>query len=360
MNYMDCGYDTQRSFDASMNNPSNNQQSYASGDAKDGETCISESRISMMDSSSINMHFPHSTVGSHSGSNFLLPSNPNSCYLQAGLDIMGGNNHSDSFSMPRTVNWSETTPRRQMVSDLVRNGQDDASNVGPGVTASPSVLMSARGVSNRTKNSSFDTSFEMFASRNGNNGNNALCYGEAIVNSGTNDSNSEVIKSLNLRLQVKETQNESLESEIQKLKKTFNEALNFKQSEHKFEKQNSHAGSTPIEVPTSVEQVFKKLSSSLEKKDKELEETKQTLESVLTALALNPTNSVTKYGRYDAEALAHKMVVRLETLTKENQEMAKMLAYGRAKEVQIELQLARMENRELKDTVSKLKQSNET
>lgn len=359
MDYMDCGYDTQQSFDTSMNNPSNNQQSYASGDAKDGKTCISESRISM-GSSSMNIHFPHSTVGSNSGSNFLLPSNSNSCFLQAGLDIMGGNNHSDSFSMPRTVNWSEATPRRQMVSDLVRNGQDDASNAGPDVTASPSVLMSARGISNRTKNSSFDSSFETFASRNGNNGNKALCYGDAIMNAGTNDSNSEVIKSLNLRLQVKETQNESLESEIQKLKKTFNEALNFKQSEHKFEKQNSHAGSTPIEVPTSVEQVFKKLSSSLEKKDKELEETKQTLESVLTALALNPTNSITKYGRYDAEALAHKMVVRLETLTKENQEMAKMLAYGRAKEVQIELQLARMENRELRDTVSKLKQSNET
>lgn len=358
MNYIDCGYETQRSFDASMKNRSNNQQSYASGDAKDGETCISESRISMIDSSSMNMHFPHSTVGSNSGSNFLLPSNANSCYPQAGLDIMGGNNHSDSFSMPRTVNWSQATPRRQMVSDLVRIGQDDASNGGSDVTASPSILMSARGVSNRTKNSSFDTSFETFASQN--DSNNALCYGDAIVNAGNNDSNSEVIKSLNLRLQVKETQNESLESEIQKLKKTFNEALSFKQSEHKFEKQNSHADCTPIEVPTSVEQVFKKLSSSLEKKDKELEETKQTLESVLTALALNPTNSVTKYGRYDAEALAHKMVVRLETLTKENQEMAKMLAYGRAKEVQIELQLAKMENRELRDTVSKLKQSNET
>lgn len=83
----------------------------------------------------------------------------------------------------------------------------------------------------------------------------------------------------------------------------------------------------------------------------------QTLESILTALALNPTNSMTKFGRYDPEALAHKMVVRLENLTKENKEMSKMLAYGRSKEAQIELQMMRNENEELKAKVMELQQA---
>ena len=58
--------------------------------------------------------------------------------------------------------------------------------------------------------------------------------------------------------------------------------------------------------------------------------------------------------RYDAESIAHKMVVRLENLTNENKEMAKMLAYGRSKETQIELQLAKKENLELREKIASL------
>lgn len=357
MDFLDSNYDPQLSAAASMSNKSHSHHFYGPGEPKDGETELSERRISMANHSSMNLPYPNSNPAANPGSSFLLPSYANSGYFQADFDPSGGNGHSESFTMPRTVNWSDATPMKQTAGDFGRIHHNEASNMSVDVTAPPSALMSAKGYSDRTKNSSFNTSFEAAANPKAD---HAFCYGDAIRSSEANGPDSNVIESLNLKLQIKETQNESLENEIQKLRSVFNEALDFKQSESKFERQNSHTDSASIEVPTSVEQVFKKMSTSLKKKDEELEETKQTLESVLTALALNPTNSVTKYGRYDAEALAHKMVVRLETLTKENQEMAKMLAYGRAKEVQIELQLARMENRELRDTISEFNQPDDS
>ena len=160
-------------------------------------------------------------------------------------------------------------------------------------------------------------------------------------------------EALEVELQIKESQIESLENEIQRLKKVFNEGLSYKQNEYKYAKEHSHIPQT-FELPASLEVIFRKLSSSLRVKEKELAETKENLESILTALALNPTNSVTKYGRYDAESIAHKMVVRLENLTSENKEMAKMLAYGRSKETQIELQLAKKENIELREKIASL------
>lgn len=171
------------------------------------------------------------------------------------------------------------------------------------------------------------------------------------------DESGDTVESLKLKLQIKETQNECLENEIQKFKTMFNQGLSYKQSEFKYERQNSHALCRPIEVPHNLELIFKNLSNTLHNREEELLETKQTLETVLTALALDPSNSVTKYGRYDAENISHKMVVRLETLTNENREMSKMLAYGRSKEVQIELQLARKEISELKTKISELHQA---
>lgn len=153
-----------------------------------------------------------------------------------------------------------------------------------------------------------------------------------------------------LELQLKETQIESLELEIKKLKGIFNQGLTFKQQEEqKLKKSKALTYDSEVQIPASLEIIFCKLSDSLKRKDQELQETKRRLEGIITAVALNPSNSVTKFGRYDEEALAHKMVTRLETLMKENEEMAKMLSYGRSKETTIELELLRKENQELKD-----------
>ncbi|KAL6946382.1 hypothetical protein ACO0RG_000531 [Hanseniaspora osmophila] len=116
-------------------------------------------------------------------------------------------------------------------------------------------------------------------------------------------------------------------------------------------------------LPKNVETIVNRLASKLLHKDKELQETNDRLETLITAVVSNPSPSMmnpslsnvsTKYGRYDVETLAHKMVVRLEMLTRENQEMAKMLSYGRSKEYQIELNLLRKENKGLKERVAVL------
>lgn len=241
----------------------------------------------------------------------------------------------NSMAMPRVVDWSDACLRGQGMSSLGRAGPDDGSSLGGPITAS-SGFMSTKNYASHTFDSSLDTS------------NQKVNYSDDSPMGDTG----ELVKSLTLQLQMKETQNESLEGEIQKLRGSFNEALSFKQSEYKFDRQNSHGEKVALEVPQNAEQIVKRLSSSLRSKDNELMETKSALESILTALALDPTNSVTKYGRYDAEALAHKMVTRIETLTKENQEMAKMLAYGRAKEMQIQLLLSQMKNKELTKMIS--------
>lgn len=187
----------------------------------------------------------------------------------------------------------------------------------------------------QTKSSGFNTTFESDA--------------------GTNTDN------LKLELQLKETQIESLESEIKKLKSVFNQGLTFKQQEEQKQRKNrTSVVDTEIDIPVTLEVIFMKLSDSLKKKDKELQETKQRLESVITALALNPTNTTTKFGRYDEEALAHKMVIRLESLTNENQEMARMLSYGRVKERLIEFEIIRKENEELRERIKILEETQET
>ncbi|AGO10352.1 AaceriABL103Wp [[Ashbya] aceris (nom. inval.)] len=169
----------------------------------------------------------------------------------------------------------------------------------------------------------------------------------------------ESMESLRLELQLKETQIESLEDEITKLKSIFNQGLTFKQQEQQLQKRKLHQHTLdldhmPVEIPANLEIIFNKLATSLKRKDEELEDTRKRLESIMTAIALNPSNSVTRFGRYDEEALAHKMIVRLEMLTKENQEMAKLLSYGRSKETHIELELLKKVNRDLQRKVEQL------
>ncbi|QLL34081.1 hypothetical protein HG536_0F04070 [Torulaspora globosa] len=300
------------------------------------------------------MNYPFPSAMNGADSNSLLSGYNNAGLLQnrpdnatAGAAGLYGPN---SMAMPRVVDCSDAYVRNQGTGTLGGTGADDNSSFSGPITAS-SGFTSSKNYANNTLDSSFDCCLDSSASKSNSNANYA--DGLQVGDVGTNN---ELLKSLTLKLRIKETQNESLENEIQKLRGSFNEALNFKQSEYKQERQILHKEKTSLEAPKDVEQVFRRLSSTLRSKDDELVETKNAFESIPTALALDPSNSVTKYGRYDAEALAHKMVTRIEILTKENQEMAKMLAYGRAKEMQIERQLAQMKNKELNATISKLKE----
>ncbi|ESW98428.1 hypothetical protein HPODL_04055 [Ogataea parapolymorpha DL-1] len=109
-----------------------------------------------------------------------------------------------------------------------------------------------------------------------------------------------------------------------------------------------------FEIPKNHEQLYTKLTEKLQAAQEELEETKLRLEVVLTAVALNPNQSITKTGRYDEEEIAHKIITKMQMLTEENEEMAKMLSYGKSKEKDIEIGLLRKQNVELKSKVAKL------
>lgn len=146
---------------------------------------------------------------------------------------------------------------------------------------------------------------------------------------------------MRLEFQIKETQIETLEQEIKTLK-------NLLESQ-----QNSNNLGTII-IPNNIEEIFKSLADSLEKKDEELKESKNITESLITAITLNPTNNITKDGRYDPETIAHKLLNRLEILTNENKEMGKMLSYGRSQEMLIQMNLLTEENKDLKDRINQL------
>lgn len=147
---------------------------------------------------------------------------------------------------------------------------------------------------------------------------------------------------MRLEFQIKETQIETLEQEVQTLK-------NLLEAQTK-----TSVNSTTTIIPNSVEEIFISLSKSLEKKEEELKESKNIAESLITAITLNPTNNITKDGRYDPETIAHKLMNRLEILTNENKEMGKMLSYGRSQEMSIQMNLLTVENIELKEKITQL------
>lgn len=195
------------------------------------------------------------------------------------------------------------------------------------------------------------------------------------ANTANNNNNNkhDDINSLKLDLQIKETQIQALENEIQVYKKLFNNNNNNTSNNNDPKinststRNNSHNVSllddidendedtlNEIMIPENIETILTTLSTNLKTTQDKLRDTENNLESILTAIAINPSNSITKDGRYDIETIAHKMIVRLEILTKENKEMGKMLSFGKSKEINIELNLIKRENIELKEKIQLL------
>ncbi|QPG73521.1 hypothetical protein FOA43_000832 [Brettanomyces nanus] len=109
-----------------------------------------------------------------------------------------------------------------------------------------------------------------------------------------------------------------------------------------------------FEIPRNHEQLYRKLVEKLQITEKELEDTKTRLEALVTAIALNPSQSQYKYGRYDEQEIAHKIITKLKMLSEENEELSKMLSYGKAKEKDIEIGLLRAQNSELREKLLRL------
>ncbi|EDO16677.1 hypothetical protein Kpol_1052p24 [Vanderwaltozyma polyspora DSM 70294] len=254
-----------------------------------------------------------------------------------------GNNQEHLSSNPISSNNANIW--RDQLSSSSQNGDDNLNVMESIGTSTAGNLTSNKSYVNPSINTSYNSMFDTYSN----------------TTESSNINQREIDEELKLLLQVKETQIESLENEIQKLKGIFKSG--FKNKNKSIGKENINNSNKnngdKISIPSTLENIFRKLSVALHDKEQELAVTMRNLESVLTAVAAEPSNSITKYGRYDIESLSHKIIVRIETLTKENREMSKMLAYGRSKETQIELQLVKKENDELKDQIRILQQQHQ-
>ena len=71
---------------------------------------------------------------------------------------------------------------------------------------------------------------------------------------------------------------------------------------------------------------------------------------------MNPNPTSFKNGRYDEEEISHKIISKLKMLTEENDELSRMVSYGKSKEKDIEIALLRKQNSDLLEKMSKLEQ----
>lgn len=166
-------------------------------------------------------------------------------------------------------------------------------------------------------------------------------YGNAVNNDYQN-LNNEKEERLKIDLKIKESQIESLENEIQRL----TESMNLIES-------NTSSLNQPTQVPKNINDIFSKLTTNYTSLETELNDTKKRLESLVTAITLNPTNSVSNNGRYDELEISHKIILKLELLQKENDNLLKHLSFGKSKEAEIEMNLLKMENEKLKELLKK-------
>ncbi|KAL6934936.1 hypothetical protein ACO0R3_000903 [Hanseniaspora guilliermondii] len=290
----------------------------------------------------------------------------------------------------------------------------------PNGNNSPFNLKRAISIKNNGLHSNVDLSFNGNDQQKGSNGNNLSNIKRSSLQKIT-DSSEEVSDDVDylMELKIKDAQIESLENEIENLKKTLKlrttgslknsirkkgemssqfddidnnntddlqkkkstntkdkldmsniDELNGYQDSFFFQlaKRNSNALDDELylfpEIPNSINELIARLSRSNENNINKIKDLETRLDSIVTAIMMNPmningnvnglNNVPTEYGRYDEEAIAHKLVVRLETLTKENEEMAKMLSYGRSKEMQIDIKLLQRENELLNKKIKEL------
>ena len=142
--------------------------------------------------------------------------------------------------------------------------------------------------------------------------------------------NSNARGSKNDVLSIKETQLSSLQIEMDHLKSILKERV--QEQQKSVDDPNSHE----LLNVTNHELLFTRLNSLLQDKEREIKDIRFKYESMLTALALDPANPMKSYGQLDVEMISQKMVTQLETLTKENQEMSKLLNFEVSKSKNIE------------------------
>lgn len=115
--------------------------------------------------------------------------------------------------------------------------------------------------------------------------------------------------------------------------------------------------SDSLTVPNNYYQLFKNLTSTLNEKSVELEDTKQRLEALLVSISMNSNSSklITVSGQLDEQELTHKIISKMSILQNENENLLKMISYSNKLSLLIELGLLRNENESLKQQLANSK-----
>ncbi|GMM32893.1 Mum2 protein [Saccharomycopsis crataegensis] len=87
-----------------------------------------------------------------------------------------------------------------------------------------------------------------------------------------------------------------------------------------------------VELSGAAIRLYAQLVEHTESQERKLKDTNARLEAIMTAMAIAPPNGITKYGKYDVQEVAHRFLIKQETLKQENTEFKKLLDYGKAKE----------------------------
>lgn len=163
-----------------------------------------------------------------------------------------------------------------------------------------------------------------------------------------------------LEFQIKETQIEQLEAEVRALRGAGASASGagsgLAPNNTGTGNNSSNAGvpPAPLSIPSSVDGVFARLAAALAESEARARDATAALEAALAADAAGSVGAMSNRATSrsessaDTEATAHRVLTRLEALSRENQELARMLAYGRAQQAAVQLQLLRRENAALR------------
>lgn len=163
-----------------------------------------------------------------------------------------------------------------------------------------------------------------------------------------------------LEFQIKETQIEQLEAEVRALRGAGASASGagsgLAPNNTGTGNNSSNAGvpPAPLSIPSSVDGVFARLAAALAESEARARDATAALEAALAADsvgsvgAMSSRATTSSESSADTEATAHRVLTRLEALSRENQELARMLAYGRAQQAAVQLQLLRRENAALR------------
>ncbi|CCE65683.1 hypothetical protein TPHA_0M01080 [Tetrapisispora phaffii CBS 4417] len=169
-----------------------------------------------------------------------------------------------------------------------------------------------------------------------------------LFNNNLNEQNARKI------LREKDKKIQELQDELNKYKTSITTGSGNKVRNKKKQKEDNQNNTKQLKSKNYIE-IFRALSSALNKKEIELSKSKGDLRNIMTALALDPQNNVAKYSNIDLESISQGIVTQIEQLVGENQTMSNLISYENSKKIDIELELIKKENKALQKQIDKLK-----